>query len=178
VVLKSGDTYTGRILEETSKYIRLRIDSKVLRIRRSAIANITLSEQAQEIPAVVVETPGGPSAGEPERPGPESYASVGLSIPAGPDEFTDYWDLGYNFGGGLGLPLNQSFSIVGYVEYNALGLDEDAYIGSAYPYINSVDGGDVSIFILSGNVKASLVPAPSTIRPYFSGGIGRLRLLA
>jgi hypothetical protein len=49
VTLKSGDTYTGEIIEETEEYIRLKSGSKILKIRRTAIAEITSPEVEVEV---------------------------------------------------------------------------------------------------------------------------------
>jgi len=49
ITTKSGETYTGRIIEETKEYIRLQTDSKILRIKRSAIAEITSPDVEVEI---------------------------------------------------------------------------------------------------------------------------------
>lgn len=55
VVMKSGKSYTGEIIEETTEYIRLKTDSKILKIKKSAIATVIKAEVEVE---VEVEAPG------------------------------------------------------------------------------------------------------------------------
>jgi len=40
VTLKSGEAYSGEIIEETKEYIRLKTDTEILKIRKAAIAEI------------------------------------------------------------------------------------------------------------------------------------------
>ncbi len=44
VVMKSGKSYTGEIIVETAEYIRLKTDKQILKIKRSAIAEIAVPE--------------------------------------------------------------------------------------------------------------------------------------
>jgi len=57
ITLKNGQIYEGEILEETSDYIRLKTDSKVLKIRRSSIAKITAPEVEVEVEVEAEEPP-------------------------------------------------------------------------------------------------------------------------
>lgn len=49
ITLKSGESYTGEIIEETKEYIRLKTDSKILKIKRTAIAKVTTPEVEVEV---------------------------------------------------------------------------------------------------------------------------------
>lgn len=49
VVMKSGKSYTGEIIEETTEYIRLKTDSKILKIKKSAIATVIKPEVEVEV---------------------------------------------------------------------------------------------------------------------------------
>lgn len=51
IKLKSGETYTGKIIEETEDYVRLKTDSKILRIKRSAIAEESTPDVEVEVEA-------------------------------------------------------------------------------------------------------------------------------
>ncbi|TET47142.1 hypothetical protein E3J62_02345 [candidate division TA06 bacterium] len=51
ITLKSGETYKGEIIEETKDYIRLKTDSKILKIKQSAIAKVTTPEVEVEVEA-------------------------------------------------------------------------------------------------------------------------------
>jgi len=49
ITLKSGEKYTGEIVEETNEYIRLKTDSKILKIKRTAIAKVSTPEVEVEV---------------------------------------------------------------------------------------------------------------------------------
>jgi hypothetical protein len=49
ITLKSGDTYSGEIIEETKEYIRLRTDSKIVKIKKAAIAEIASPDVEVEV---------------------------------------------------------------------------------------------------------------------------------
>jgi len=111
------------------------------------------------------------------RYSPEFYGYGGISFPAGPDEFTDYWRMGFNFGGGIGVPVNPNLTLVGYVAYNTFRFDDDKFLrdyGFA-GYGISISGGEASILVFSGNLKANLGPG-GQVRPYLCGGGGFFRL--
>ena len=108
----------------------------------------------------------------------ELYGNSGISFPAGPDEFSDYWKMGFNLGGGIGYPLTPNFVLIGYFDFNSFKFDDDAFLedyglgGSGL----SVSGGEASVITLSGNLKINLQTSSSQARPYLIGGIGLFKL--
>lgn len=109
---------------------------------------------------------------------PEFYGNSGISFPIGPDEFSDYWRMGFNFGGGIGYPISPNLSLVGYFDFNNFRFDDDKYLrdyGFA-GYGISISGGEASIITLSGNLKATLHTTTSSVHPYLWGGIGFFKL--
>ena len=105
---------------------------------------------------------------------PEFYANSGISFPTGPDEFTDYWRMGFNFGGGIGYSVSPNLTLVGYFDFNNFRFDDDKFLRDYgfSGYGISISGGEASIITLSGNLKATLQTSPSSLHPYFCGGIG------
>lgn len=104
----------------------------------------------------------------------EIYLNSGISFPLQPDEFADYWGVGFNFGGGVGYSINPNLSFVGYFDYNRFGFDEESLLrdyGLA-GYGILITGGEASSMTLSGTLKASLLTPPAQVCPYLYGGIG------
>ena len=105
---------------------------------------------------------------------PVVYLNVGAAVPSAPELFSNRWDRGFNVGGGIGFSLTPHFTLQGYVDYNNLKLNEENLF-TEYPKLGervSVEGGELKLLTISGNVKALLVPPKSTIAPYVIGGTG------
>jgi opacity protein-like surface antigen len=103
-------------------------------------------------------------------PEPKIFLGGGFAAPVDPAAFTDGWGLGYGGRMGLGLGLTPALTIVGAIDYNYFGFDEDAF-----PSV-SIDGGDLSTFYLSGEMRLNILAVPgSPVDPYLLGGVGYLR---
>jgi hypothetical protein len=102
------------------------------------------------------------------------YVGGGIAFPMSPSGFSDFWGMGFSFGGGLGYAFSPSLAFVGLVDYNNFALDGDAILAaSGFGGMGiSISGGSASIFSVSGNLKANLIPTPNSLSPYFIGGIG------
>jgi len=102
------------------------------------------------------------------------YLGGGIALPMSPSSFSDFWSMGYSFGGGLGYAFSPSLAFVGQVDYNNFALDGDAILEqSGFGGMGiSISGGSASIFSISGNLRANLIPTPNSLSPYFIGGIG------
>lgn len=89
-----------------------------------------------------------------------------------PDEFSDYWKVGFvNFGGGVGYSIIPAVSAVAYFDWNNFSFDGDKFAHDAGAGgMVSIEGGNASIMLISGNIKAQ-VPT-GAVRPYFNGGAG------
>jgi len=108
----------------------------------------------------------------------EFYANSGISFPMGSNEFADYWRMGINFGGGIGDSISPILTLVAYFDFNKFRFDDDKFLrDNGYSgYGISISGGGASIITLSGNLKATLQTSPSSLHPYFCGGIGFMKL--
>jgi hypothetical protein len=104
-----------------------------------------------------------------------AYLTTGVSFPASPDQFYDYWKPGYGATVGLEYQLALQYSLVVAAEYDRFGFDSDRFFkrlkleGGDY----SVSGAAGTIMMLSGNLHY-LVPGYEWLRPSFVGGIGIL----
>jgi opacity protein-like surface antigen len=97
----------------------------------------------------------------------------GLSFPSQPSDFSNYWKMGYNVGGGLGYALSSSFSLNALFDYNSFPLDADRILndfGLGGQGI-TIKGGSVTLITVSGTLKAWLIPLGDSPSPYvFVGG--------
>jgi opacity protein-like surface antigen len=59
---------------------------------------------------------------------PVIYAGGGISAPVSPEWFSDYWGLGYNFGGGVGLQINPSMEVTGNAFFNSHAFDDQKWV--------------------------------------------------
>jgi opacity protein-like surface antigen len=97
--------------------------------------------------------------------------NTGLSIPSSGEYFSEYWSTSYNFGAGIEFQLNPQLSLLGYVDYNNYSLD----IQKAKMNLRESDqgeGGDISVFSLSANLKYYLSDFAQQLIPYVIGGLG------
>lgn len=106
------------------------------------------------------------------------YVNSGVSLPMNPEIFSDYWKMGFNFGGGVGYSFTPNLSVVGSFGYNSFAFDEDGFLdafGMGETGI-SVDGASASIITGSASIKASFLPAGSAVSPYGIAGAGLFKL--
>lgn len=104
------------------------------------------------------------------------YFGAGLTFPEGPSQFSDYYKMGFNVGGGVGFAISHTFSIVGDFTYNNFSFDQNKFL-TDIGYNNSgisITGGSTSIYAISANMKFSLNRSQSSTFPYVIGGIGYL----
>lgn len=106
------------------------------------------------------------------------YFNTGISFPISPEEFSDYWSLGFNVGGGVGYSISNMFSLRGLLDYNSFSFDEDTFLkdlgvsGSGV----TVDGLSASIFTFTVNAKSFFSSTPGTVAPYTTLGLGYFNL--
>jgi opacity protein-like surface antigen len=176
VYLKDGTTVKGVITFESADSLTVETGYGSMKIPRSSVIRIgsKLSPKSER-----------PSPVEPERNAPVLhtpvgekktclYFSGGLSFPSKPKEFTDYWNMGFNVGGGFGFDLTPSLSILGLAEYNNLSFNKDQFLRDFgfSSYGISLSGGAASILTVTGSLKILLNPSTSESRVYVLGGIG------
>ena len=102
----------------------------------------------------------------------------GFSLPSSPEEFSDYWNSGINFGVGIERPISPKLIFQACLDYNTFPMNEDKFLSEAgvSGYDISLDGGGASIINVSANLKAPLSVKESSVTPYFVGGLGIFRL--
>ena len=108
----------------------------------------------------------------------EVHLIGGVSFPSQPDQFTDYWNFGYNIGGGFGYRFSRTFSSSVLLNYNNFPFNEGKLLrelGIEGMGIE-VDGGSSIIITLSGSVKARFIDDPNSFSPYLVGGMGYFKL--
>jgi len=108
----------------------------------------------------------------------EVYGDAGISFPIGPENFSKYWKMGFNFGGGVGYryPLNSDVTLITDFGFNRFSLNRDKMLQDMgwVDHGTSISGGDIAIITFSENLKA-IVPTSSTkVTPYLCGGAGLL----
>ena len=106
------------------------------------------------------------------------FLSGGISIPSSPKAFSDYWNLGIGFGGGIDYALSSNLSITASVEYNNFSFNESGFLNDYGVSVSgiSITGGSAHIFTAQGGIKVMLVNTPNVIAPYLIGTIGFFNL--
>jgi len=106
------------------------------------------------------------------------YIGAGLSFPESPTEFSDYYKMGFNVGGGVGFALSPTFAIVGDFSYHNFSFDDSNFL-SSFGLNNlgiNISGGATSVYTITGNLKVSLNQGPGVVVPYLIGGVGYVNL--
>jgi len=102
----------------------------------------------------------------------ELYLNGALGLPLAPDEFSDYWKIGFlNLGGGIGYNIIPALSANVYFDWCNFGFDGEKFahemgVGGQV----SIRGLGASVMAITANLKAG-VPS-GQVRPYFWGGAG------
>lgn len=103
------------------------------------------------------------------------YAHTGFSKPHSPASYIDFWNIGYNLGGGAGyLLFDERFEISIFAGYSNFGYDMKEYrtsMGSSDSDI-LIEGGNLTATSFSLNVK--LLPEKNRryMVLYITGGLG------
>jgi opacity protein-like surface antigen len=104
----------------------------------------------------------------------EVHLIGGISFPSQPEIFTDYWNFGYNLGGGLGYRFTPIFSASVLFNFNNFPFNDDKFLrdlgieGSGV----KVDGGSTIIITVTAVAKARFTESYNKLSPYLVGGIG------
>lgn len=109
----------------------------------------------------------------------EVFVSGGMAVPLTPQGFSDFWTAGYNISGGAGYRFSPNISGNASLNYSSMAFDDEAFLTSLglSGLGLTVSGADVSIILVTANVKFSLVPKAS-ISPYLTGGVGFFNISA
>jgi len=104
----------------------------------------------------------------------EAYGNAGISFPIGPEDFSKYWKMGFNFGIGGGYVINPNLTLITYADFNSFSFDGDKWLkdNGLGGYGISLSGGGISIYTFSENLKITLPTTQSPVHPYLCGGAG------
>jgi opacity protein-like surface antigen len=176
ICLKDGTTVTGFVTFESADSLSVETGYGTMKIPRSSVKRIgTKPVPQKERPSPVEPEPERTVMPTPVREKNSSlFLSGGVSFPSKPKEFTDYWKMGFNVGGGFGFDLTPSLSILALADYNSLPFDEDQFLKDLglSSYGISLSGGAASILTVTGSLKILLNPSSSASTVYVLGGIG------
>lgn len=111
---------------------------------------------------------------EEEPPNVKFYLNVGGAIPVAPEDFSDFVNIGYNAGAGIGIPINEDWEVVLTGMYNRFGLDEDEFRAQAGVGTSVNIDGHASIISGEANIRYT-IPSEGTVMPYLTAGFGAYR---
>jgi opacity protein-like surface antigen len=113
-------------------------------------------------------------------------ANGSLSFPQKPDLFKTAWKPGFNVGGGVGYRFSRHFSVQTLVNYDRFPFDEagvmdffEEEFGFDPRHLGisiEVQGANVSVVTVSGELKVSIFGDPDRVSPYVIAGAGVARL--
>jgi len=113
----------------------------------------------------------------------EISVGAGVAFPSSPMTFADYWQPHYGLSAGAGVPLSESVTLTGSVEYQRFTLDEAGVSGAidtdylreiwAFEDVTTVStAGSSSATTLSANVRVSPSGLSGLLSPYVTAGLG------
>ena len=91
------------------------------------------------------------------------YGGVGMSLPTSPDEFKDFWSMGFHGLGAVGFNAAPKLQLLGKIEYHNFAFDWGDIPG---------DGGAISFLMIGGDVKLNLGVPLAPTKPFILGGVG------
>ena len=111
------------------------------------------------------------------------YVDGGVSFPAAPPEFSDFWKTGFAIGGGVGVRLTPFWEIVTSAHYQRFPADEEGQIDGlllegpgGVLEIASIDGRDAETIALLMEVRVHPGSPESSIDPFLAFGSGFCRV--
>lgn len=110
-----------------------------------------------------------------DRPDLAIYLDGGLTNPVGPDTFNESWSIGYNYGTGVAVRLNQRLMIRPRLSYNSFSLDGDAVPDTVEVAPSVLENGKYSTLSVSAELLVGLEYNPFPIKPFFIIGGGYFR---
>ncbi len=108
------------------------------------------------------------------------YLGSGISIPSGPETFSDYWESGYNLNAGFGYAFTSNLSATLMINYNQFTFADEKLLEDAG--LNNtgvqIDGGKTYFWAFTANLKYNFLVSADFISPYVTGGAGYFGLRA
>lgn len=107
------------------------------------------------------------------------FIKTGLGVPVRPDEFSDYWKMGYGFGGGVGTKVSRITTVQVDVQHTVFPLNETKFQDELYLLTGNPDaynvrysGGDSIITTVLLNARVHFSKSDAKVKAYFIGGLG------
>lgn len=203
VILNDNSTVKGELLELTTDSVAVIEEGtgEYLLLKGSEISTVyikglneSIKYPISEVPDIfkkekkdnsaVPYTPGVPFTPTTTRSTPfsqhkkaELYIGGGLSFPMSPEIFSDYWSMGFNFGGGIGYKFGRNISGNAYFSYTSFPLNESKFLDDLNaPSEVNISGGSASVILVTANIKALLIANPNQVTPYLLSGLGLFSL--
>jgi len=107
----------------------------------------------------------------------ELIINGGFSFPTTPNNFTDYWDNGYNIGVGVGYRFKPQITAIAFLLYNDFPINKNSIyseLGLSESDVN-IQEGSINSIGLTANLKFNLTEYKSVISPFIQLGIGYYR---
>jgi outer membrane autotransporter protein len=102
--------------------------------------------------------------------------NTGIAVPAAPQNFINYWNIGPGGGVGFDYELNPTVTLQLYGSYHRFGFNKDGFRDDLNLDSNvSVDGGSAEVGTIMGNVILHYATVNPAITPYFKIGAGFFR---
>jgi opacity protein-like surface antigen len=108
------------------------------------------------------------------------YIGAGLSFPERPINFSSFYNMGYNVGGGIGFPLSPSLAIVGDFSYNTFQFDQSNFhteLGFNSMRVTPANTS-ISMSTITANIKFTFNQRPRAAIAYIIVGIGYVDISA
>src|SRR5512142_493990 len=101
-------------------------------------------------------------------------AGGGAAFPSKPDELVRYWQPGAGITGGMEYRFTPVLSLTGRIDYDRFPMNGDLLLSDlgARGLGISLEGGEVSLTLISGNLTVYPLPSIPEVRPYLMAGAG------
>ena len=106
------------------------------------------------------------------------FFSPGPSVPIAPDDFSEYWNIGPGVSAGVAYAITPVLAGMVMLDANLFTVREDKAAASVGRRDTGFDvsGGRITVFSVTGNLKAYLTPQARRTRLYVYGGGGLYKL--
>ncbi|MFH1372260.1 MAG: hypothetical protein ABII79_00470 [bacterium] len=94
------------------------------------------------------------------------YIGAGASIPVSPDEFQDFWSVGFHGTIGVGLKVTRTLYIVGKTEYHSMPFSWGTF------GVTGVSGAALRAFMVGGDARFVFGSSSASANGVFFAGLG------
>lgn len=101
---------------------------------------------------------------------------LGPAFPISPEGFTDLWNAGPTVGTGISYALTPVLAAMVILDFGMFTLNENKALRQSGFTIGDIAGGRITILSGTANLKATVLPDATGIRPYVFGGVGIYRM--